>query len=217
MKTELYNQKGERVGTYELPENIFGVSFNADTVHQAVVAHAANARMPIAHTKDRREVRGGGKKPWRQKGTGRARHGSIRSPLWRGGGITFGPRNDKNFSVKINKKQKQKALFMALSAKHKDAEMAVLDSLVFDTAKTKVFALALGAVAKAAFSSNRPKRTLVVVPTEEKNIVLSARNLPSVRVITARNLNAHDVLANKYLVLSKDSVPVIATTFTRVT
>ena len=108
METTVYNQQGEKLGTYNLPDRVFGVPFKNSVVHQAMRVQLGNARKVIAHTKDRSEVSGGGKKPWRQKGTGRARHGSIRSPLWKGGGVTFGPRNDRNFSLKINKNKKTK-------------------------------------------------------------------------------------------------------------
>ena len=117
MKVKVYNQDGKPEGTIDLSESIFNRPWNADLVHQVVTGMQANARSGRAHTKDRGEVRGGGKKPWRQKGTGRARHGSIRSPLWRGGGVTFGPTQDQNFSLKINKKAKRKSILMGLSDK----------------------------------------------------------------------------------------------------
>src|SRR3989344_4067362 len=126
MKVDLYNQNGEVAGSVNLPKEIFEVKFNADLVHQIAVSQMANKRQVSAHTKIRSEVRGGGKKPWRQKGTGRARHGSIRSPLWRGGGITFGPRNDKVYEKDIPKKMRRKALLMALSQKAKNSQLVVL-------------------------------------------------------------------------------------------
>jgi len=135
----LYNQEGKEIGKAELTSEIFDVKLNSNLVHQAVVAQTANKRQVLAHTKDRSEVRGGGKKPWRQKGTGRARHGSIRSPLWRGGGITFGPTNERNFSLKINKKAKRKALLMCLSDKAKNERIILVDNLELAEAKTKKF------------------------------------------------------------------------------
>src|SRR3989339_538172 len=128
METQIYNQKGKSVGKLALPPSIFGLSWNGDLVHQVVTAMQANARTPVAHTKTRGEVRGGGRKPWRQKGTGRARHGSSRSPIWKGGGVTHGPRKDRDYSQVIPKKMRAKALFMALSRKQKDGEILFVDS-----------------------------------------------------------------------------------------
>ncbi len=137
MEAKIYNQTGKESGTIKLPESVFGVPWNADLVHQVIVSMRSNDREAIAHTKTRGEVAGGGKKPWKQKGTGRARHGSIRSPLWVGGGVAHGPRNDKNFSRKINKKMKAKALFTLLSQKMRDGEVVFIDSLKFDAPKAK--------------------------------------------------------------------------------
>ena len=137
LKTKIYNQKGDESGVIELPENVFAVKWNADLVHQVVVSMNSVARSNVAHTKNRGEVRGGGKKPWQQKGTGRARHGSIRSPLWVGGGVSGGPRNEKNFDKKINKKMKAKALYTILSAKFKKGEVLFVDDLSMRAIKTK--------------------------------------------------------------------------------
>jgi len=125
----VYNQQGEKVGQVDLPAELFGVPLNRDLVHQVVVTQMANSRQVLAHTKDRSEVRGGGAKPWRQKGTGRARHGSIRSPIWVGGGVAFGPTKERVFAKKINKKMKRQALFMVLSSKVKDKEIVLLDKI----------------------------------------------------------------------------------------
>src|ERR1700735_5511988 len=137
MNADVYNLQNEKVGTMELPADIFGARWNAALVKQVIDAQLANRRSPWAHTKTRGEVSGGGKKPWRQKGTGRARHGSTRSPLWVGGGVAHGPRNDKNFSRKINKKMKAKALYTILSRKMKDGEVLFVDSFTFKAPKTK--------------------------------------------------------------------------------
>src|SRR3989339_1186928 len=139
MKATVYNMQGTKVKELELAKEIFGVQVNPHIMSQVIVAQQANARKVIADTKDRSEVRGGGRKPWRQKGTGRARHGSIRSPLWRGGGITFGPTNERNFSLKINKKAKRKALLMCLSDKAKNERIILVDNLELAEAKTKKF------------------------------------------------------------------------------
>src|SRR3972149_5550000 len=137
MEEKLYNQEGKEVGKLELPEYVFNLPWNADLVHQVSVSMMANIRMPLAHAKTRGEVRGGGKKPWRQKGTGRARHGSSRSPIWVGGGVTHGPRNDKIFDKKVNKKMKAKALYTILSAKYKKGEVLFVDDLSLRAIKTK--------------------------------------------------------------------------------
>ena len=136
MKTDIYSKEGKKTGSVELPENIFGVAWNNSLMYQVVTVMQANARTPVAHTKDRGDVRGGGKKPWQQKGTGRARHGSIRSPIWKGGGVTHGPRNEKVYARELPKKMRAKALFMALSRKLKDGELIFVDSLGLTTPKT---------------------------------------------------------------------------------
>jgi len=137
MKYQVYNRQGEKVEEVELNQAVFDIEVNEELVHQAVVAQMANKRKVLARTKDKSEVRGGGRKPWKQKGTGRARHGSSRSPLWIGGGVTFGPTKDRNFKKKINKKMKRKALFMCLSDRVKDKNLLLLDKLELNEAKTK--------------------------------------------------------------------------------
>lgn len=202
MKTNLYNQAGEVINQIELPEEVFGLKINQNLLHQAVLAQLGNARQVLAHTKDRSEVRGGGKKPWRQKGTGRARHGSIRSPIWKGGGVTFGPTKERNFAKSINKKMKRKALFMALSGKAKDQELRVVDQLNLEKPKTKLINQVLRNLAKTG--------TLVLVTAgTDKNIEQSAKNLPYAKVLSAKSLNVLDILNNKYLFLIQDAVGVI--------
>ena len=137
MKATIYTTEGKEKSNVELPESIFGLKWNADLVHQVVVSMETNAREAIAKTKGRSEVRGGGKKPWKQKGTGRARHGSRRSPIWVGGGVSHGTTNEKNFDRKVNKKKKSKALFTILTKKFKDAEIIFVDQIKFKEAKTK--------------------------------------------------------------------------------
>jgi large subunit ribosomal protein L4 len=159
--TKIYNQQAEKTGEIELNSKIFGKKVSESLVHQAVVAQMANQRQVLAHTKTKGEVRGGGKKPWKQKGTGRARVGSSRSPLWRGGGITFGPRNDRNFSLKINQKMKQSALFMALSDKLADNKMIILDKVEMKEYKTKTV---------NEMVKNFENKVIVNLPVENKAI-----------------------------------------------
>lgn len=213
MEVNIYNQNAEIVGKSDLPDSIFGVKLNSDLMHQALTAQLANARKPVAHTKDRSEVRGGGKKPWKQKGTGRARHGSIRSPIWIGGGVTFGPRKEKIYKVKINKKQKRKALFMALSSKINDKEMALLDKFEIGEVKTKKMAGILDIFSKAVWGNSRLKKTLIVLPQSDRKILLSTRNIPAAKIISADSLNIYDLLAYKYLIIPKDAIGIIEKTY----
>ncbi|MEK7154366.1 MAG: 50S ribosomal protein L4 [Patescibacteria group bacterium] len=217
MKTELYNQNAEVIGEAELPDGIFGVKMNPDLVHQAIVAQMANSRQVIAHTKGRGEVRGGGKKPWRQKGTGRARHASIRSPIWKGGGVAFGPTKERNFEKKINKKTKRKALFMALSSKVQDKELMLLDGLKLNAPKTKE---ALGVInglsgKMTGYKNTKKKRDsiLFVMPEKDKMILQAVGNLPFMETTDAKSLNVKDLLEKKYLILLKDAVPIIEKTY----
>ncbi len=217
MKTELYNQNAEVIGETELPDGIFGVKMNPDLVHQVLVAQMANSRQVIAHTKGRGEVRGGGKKPWRQKGTGRARHASIRSPIWKGGGVAFGPTKERNFEKKVNKKTKRKALFMALSSKVKDKELMLLDGLKLNAPKTKeALGLLNGLSGKMAGYKNTKKKrdsVLFVMPEKDRIVLQAMNNLPFVETTDAKSLNVKDLLEKKYLILLKDAVPVIEATF----
>ncbi len=210
MKVDVYDAQGKTVSTTLLPKEIFEVPLNSDLVYQVATSQMANRRRVIAHTKDRSEVRGGGKKPWRQKGTGRARHGSIRSPIWVGGGITFGPRKERVFKKTISKKMRRKALFMVLSVKAKDNLLIVLDKLKFEKPKTKEIINIL---------KNLPckeKNCLIVLPDYDKNVILSARNLPKISTIEARNLNALDLLSFKYLLAPKDTIKTIKETFLKI-
>lgn len=215
MKVTLWNQQGKKTGVCDLPDRLFGISFNASLVQQALVAQAANARTVLAHTKSRAEVRGGGRKPWAQKGTGRARHGSTRSPIWVGGGVTFGPRKTRNFSKKINKKQKQKALAMALSSKVKDNELAVLEAIAMSEPKTKVMAEVVRTFLSSVFGAAPHKKTLIIIPGSDQNIMLAARNLPKVKVVSAHSLNVYDLLSYAYVMMSKDAIPLIERTYTK--
>lgn len=207
MKIDVYNQDGEITGSAILPKEIFDVKLNSDLVHQIAVSLMANKRQPLAHTKNRGEVRGGGKKPWRQKGTGRARHGSIRSPIWKGGGVTFGPRNEKVFGKEIPKKMRRKALFMVLSEKAKNKQLIVLEKIELEKGKTKEMANALLKL------PCKKQTTLIALPNYDKKIFLASRNIKKTSIEDARNLNVLELLNHKYLLLTKDSVKTIEKTF----
>ena len=207
MKVKTYNQKGESVGETELPKEIFDVPLNPDLVHQVVMVQMANQRKKIAKTKDRAEVRGGGKKPWRQKGTGRARHGSIRSPIWRGGGVTFGPTTEKVFKKRIPKKMKRKALFMVLSTKARENLILVLDDLKIEKPKTKLMTEILTKLFLKKGSG------LIVLPKINKNVILATRNIPGAVTIQAKDLNVLDLLSRKYVLILKEAIKVIKDTF----
>jgi large subunit ribosomal protein L4 len=210
MLVTIYNQKGEEVGKTKLPKKVFGKEINPDLIYQVAISQAANRRQPIAHAKDRSEARGGGRKPWRQKGTGRARHGSIRSPLWKGGGVTFGPRKEKKYEKKIPKKMKKLALLSALSAKVKDKEIIVLDKLAIEKPKTKLMAEILKNLREKIAGKGS---ILIALPKKDKNIKKATDNIPKVEAIEARNLNVLDLLSFKYLLLPKESIKVIEETF----
>ncbi len=193
LTAKIYNMAGEVVGEEKLDPAIFGVKAKEGLIHQAVVAQMANRRQVLAHTKNRGEVRGGGKKPWKQKGTGRARAGSIRSPLWKGGGVIFGPRKNRNFKQKINKKMRRKALLMCLSDRAGEARIVLLDKLELVEFKTKKLLEILNKL------PSKEKKTLLVLVKDDKKIIKSAANLPYVKTIEARNLNVVDVLEYGYL------------------
>ncbi len=213
LSIDTYNIKGEKTGTTKLLPEIFDVKMSPDLVHQAVVAQIANRRQVLAHTKDRGEVRGGGRKPWRQKGTGRARHGSIRSPLWRGGGVTFGPNKERVYKKKINKKMKRKALFMVLTSKVKDNELMLLDKLEIKEPKTKIMAEALKNLFKKDKKDKKQTGVLVVISKKDENIIKATRNISEAKVLRADSLNVLDLLSFKYLLLDKEAIKVIEKTY----
>lgn len=212
MQINLYNQNAESIGKASLPDSVFGVSMNRDLLYQVITAQMANKRQVIAHAKGRGEVRGGGKKPWRQKGTGRARHGSIRSPIWKGGGVTHGPTKERIFKKKINKKMARKALFIALSSKARDKELVVVEDLKLQNWKTKEMASIVNKVSQL-FSAKHGSLLLVTDKKLGDTVERVTRNLPKIDVMEAKNLNALDVLGRKNLILLKDSVGVIEKTF----
>lgn len=245
LKTQVYNQTGEKVKQLELNPAVFGIKAKEAVIHQVVVAQMANARKPIAHTKLKSEVQGGGKKPWRQKGTGRARHGSTRSPLWVGGGVTFGPRNTVNFKQKVNKKMKTKALFMCLTDKLASRQLILLDQLQLTQSKTKEMItviknlkdiLELKKIKKSQAESAEKEiqktpeekkenkfdlkkynlSLLVVVPESDKNVFRSGHNLVGLKITTAHSLNVLDILKYKNLILTEKTLPVIEKTFLKI-
>ncbi|HEY4484648.1 MAG TPA: 50S ribosomal protein L4 [Candidatus Paceibacterota bacterium] len=205
------------MGKTDLPEDVFGLKMNPDLLHQVINIQTSNARSVLAHTKDRSEVRGGGKKPWKQKGTGRARHGSIRSPLWKGGGVTFGPTKNKNFSKKINKKMKRKALFMSLSSKVSDNQVMVLDSIKIDQPKTKkaqeIFDVLVSKTSGYIKNNKKRDSILLILGSKNKNIERSAGNLSFVKTLEAKSLDVFNVLSNKFVFLDKSAIPVIQETY----
>lgn len=207
METQIYNQKGKSVGKLELPESIFGLPWNGDLVHQVVTAMQANARTPVAHTKDRSDVRGGGRKPWKQKGTGRARHGSSRSPIWSGGGVTHGPRNDKSYEQKINKKMKAKALFTVLSEKLRKGQIIFLEELNLKNIKTKdAVAVIKDLSALKGFEKmvgGKKPNIYVSVPAKGDVLKKSFANIKTVEVDEVRNMNPVDLLAFRYIIISQ--------------
>lgn len=194
---KIYNLQGQETGTMDLDTTLFGVEVRSTLVHEAVVAHTSNVRAVLAHTKDRSEVAGGNKKPWKQKGTGRARHGSRQSPIWKGGGITFGPTNLRNFAVKINKKTKRLALAMVLSDKVNHDRLIVVDGFRFDDGKTKELSKSLALLPSAG------KKTLVVVEMDNRGVGLAARNLKNVEVFPVNTINLLALLRLDYVVFTK--------------
>lgn len=210
LESRVYSQAGKEVATIALPENVFGVAWNADLVHEVVVSMQGNARAGTAHTKDRSEVRGGGKKPWKQKGTSRARHGSSRSPIWSGGGVAHGPRNEKDYGRKVNKNAKAKALACVLSQKFVDGEMLFVDALAFTEPKTAEAKKLLGALGtidgKKDIATKRSNAALIVLPNRDEHAELSFRNFGNVDVVQVKDVNPVELLTYKYVVVAKPDV-----------
>lgn len=205
MKTPTYTAKGEKKGEIALPEAVFGLSWNGDLVHQVMRAIRANTRAGTADTKGRAEVRGGGKKPWKQKGTGRARHGSSRSPIWKGGGVTHGPLAEKNYKQKINRKMASKALATALSAKNREGQVLFTENLGLSKAPKTSDAAAMvqafaGIKGFEKLAKARTPKAVLVIPTVDKVFSQSFRNIPQVSVVLAKDLNTFDVLNHQYVV-----------------
>ncbi len=205
MEHKVYSTEGKEVSKVKLPEDVFGLPWNADLVHQVVTSIMSSQRDAIAHTKDRSEVRGGGKKPWKQKGTGRARHGSKRSPIWVGGGITFGPRNEKNYDRKVNKKMKTKALYTILSQKARDGEVLFVDSINFAEPKTSVAKEMIKAIANGSgredLATKRKNAAYIATDVNDKVAKKSFDNFGNFKLDEVRNLNPVDLMKYKYVLI----------------
>ena len=193
----VYNMEGNEVGTLELNDAVFGVEVNEHLVHLAVVAQLANKRQGTQKAKTRSEVSGGGRKPWRQKGTGHARQGSTRAPQWKGGGVVFAP-TPRDYTIRLNKKEKRAALCSALSSKVAESQIIVLDEFKLDEIKTKKFV--------EVMNNLKASKALVVLEGENKNVVLSGRNIPTVKVTATNEINTYDVLKYETLVVTKAAV-----------
>ncbi len=193
----VYNMEGKEVGTIELNDSVFGVEVNEHLVHMAVVQQLANNRQGTQKAKTRSEVSGGGRKPWRQKGTGHARQGSTRAPQWTGGGVVFAP-VPRDYSFKLNKKEKRAALKSALSSRVADGKLIVVDELKFDEIKTKNF--------KAVMDNLKVSKALVVLAENDEKVVMSARNIPTIKTALTNTINVYDILKGDTLVLTKDAV-----------
>lgn len=193
----VYNMEGKEVSSIELNDSIFGVKINEHLVHMAVVQQLANKRQGTQSAKTRAEVRGGGRKPWRQKGTGHARQGSIRSPQWKGGGVVFAPK-PRDYSFKLNRKEKQAALKSALTSRLVENKLIVLDELTFDEIKTKKML--------AVLDNLKVNKALIVLGEKDQKVELSARNIPTVRTVLSNSINVYDILKYETLVLTKDAV-----------
>jgi large subunit ribosomal protein L4 len=214
LEAPVYSQAGKEVGTIALPEAVFGAVWNADLVHEVVTSMQGNARAGTAHTKGRGDVRGGGKKPWKQKGTGRARHGSSRSPIWSGGGVSHGPRNDRDYSRKINKNVRAKALACVLSEKFAQGELTFVDTFTFTEPKAagaKDVLKALSTIAGNSTLVTKRKNTALVVLTErDLNTELSFRNFGNIEVVQAKDVNPVDLLTYKYVIVAKPDAALAA-------
>ncbi len=205
LEAPVYSVAGKEVSTIALPAELFGAPWRADLVHQVATAMQANLRQNRAHTKDRAEVSGGGKKPWKQKGTGQARHGSSRSPIWRHGGVTFGPHSERDYSEKINRKMRAGALVSVLSRKAKDGELILIDAFAFAKPKTAEAKTVISAIAKGAsverLANKKTNAALIALAKYDANTIKSFRNLGNMQTEEARNLNIVDILSHKYLII----------------
>jgi len=211
MKTTVYNQIGEKVGDVELNSKIFDVKPKAHLLAEAVRISQSNSRQGTSNTKTRGEVSGGGKKPWKQKGTGRARVGSTRSPIWRHGGITFGPRANQNWELKINKKAKTAALFMTLSDKVKENRLVIIDQIVLEQPKTKEFLKVLKDLKSKV--KDLGSKHMFLMPKKDDKLVRASRNITGIHPTLASSLNLVDVLKADSIIVLKDALVVIEKTY----
>lgn len=203
MQSDIYNQNGENIGKIDLPSKLFDVKWNEALVHQVVTSMMGNARIPWAHTKNRGEVSGTGMKPWKQKGTGRARHGSRRSPIWVGGGIAHGPRNERNYDRKINKSMRAKALFVVLSKKFQDGEVVFTDSISLGEPKAKLAKKILNNLNKNFTGiSTRKNAAFIAFADKQENNLKGFRNFSNIEIGDVKDLNPVDLLGYKYLVIT---------------
>ncbi|MEY8234421.1 50S ribosomal protein L4 [Lachnospiraceae bacterium 66-29] len=196
----IYNMEGNEVGSLELNDAVFGVEINEHLVHMAVVQQLANNRQGTQKAKTRSEVRGGGKKPWRQKGTGHARQGSIRAPQWKGGGVVFAPK-PRDYSFKLNKKEKRAALKSALTSRVNESKFIVVDDLKLDGIKTKRF--------QEVLNNLKVNKALVILNDNDENVVMSARNIPAVKTALTNTINVYDIMKYDTVVVTKDAVATI--------
>ena len=204
MDTTLYDIKGKKIKSIALNESVFNVDWNESLVHQVAVSMLSNTRRGLAHTKDRSEIRGGGAKPWKQKGTGRARHGSSSSPIWRGGGVTFGPRNEKNYTKRINKKMRAQSLYVVLSKKLKEKQLVFVDKITFAEPKTKL-AITFIEKIEGAFKDKRGK-ILLVLGENNKIVERCFSNIPKVEVVPISGLNTKSALSHTRIVISSPEI-----------
>lgn len=202
MTTDLYDKQGKVIDKVDLPDRLFARSWNPDLVHQALKVQEANKRQSLAHAKTRGEVSGGGKKPWRQKGTGRARHGSTRSPIWVGGGVTHGPLTEKNFTLKISQKMRQGAIFAVLSQRLKEGEVKIVDSFSIDEPRTKFLVGLL-----KGFLGERPNALLILAA--KNNVPQASQNLTGIKALDPKSLNVYDLLRYKQVIVERGAIPVI--------
>jgi len=208
MKVDLYNQKGEKIGKIEAKDEIFKVKVKPELLHEAVLYYENLSRRGTAKTKDRSEVSGGGRKPWRQKGTGRARHGSIRSPIWRKGGVVFGPTPEKKYEVKINKKAKRKSLFGVLTAKLNDNEIFFIDKIEIKNPKTKEVVNLIENLAKI-IKDIKKKKTIFILEKKDENFLKAVSNIKNLLTIPADSLNPYFLLKAKYVLIEKGALKVL--------
>src|SRR3989338_3529892 len=216
MKIPVYTQEGKEAGEVALPKDVFEVKMNADLVHQVMISYAANKRQVSAHTQPRGEVGGGGRKPWRQKGTGRARQGSIRSPQWKGGGVVFGPRSERNWERKVNEKVARKALASALSGKWKGSRLAWLHAFPLSAPKTKQFVELMTqakahvpALVHAAWGDSRRHEVLLRTAGANAALTRASRNVPGIKAVSVQDAALEDAVGYKYIIATPDVIPVL--------